>query len=99
MALRDRLIADSSAKPHLPEWIRKSRSLSQLWSFFKQWKTYEERRHVVWDGFRPLLESLEGEGTPLDDELSGLSRPFMPSTSCSVGRRRSIVVQVTLTGP
>lgn len=71
MALRDRVMTETSARQLLPEWIRTSRSLSQLWSFFKQWKTYEERRHVVWNGFRPLLESLEGEQTPLDDELSG----------------------------
>lgn len=72
MALRDRLMADTSAKRLLPEWVRKSRSLSQFWAFIKQEAaTYAERREIVWDAFRPLLDSLEAEGSPADEELSG----------------------------
>jgi Abortive infection C-terminus len=68
-ALRERLI-QAVNEQSLPSFIRTCRNLAQFWAFVKKWPTYRERREVIWDAFRPLVESLEEGGRPPDDAVA-----------------------------
>ena len=44
----------------LPEFLRRCRTLPQFWTWIKGEKpTYAERRMLLWDSFRPLIDYLE----------------------------------------
>lgn len=62
--------------PHLPAWLRSSFTPEQFWAHVKQWGTYKERRTVIWDGLRPLLDHIEGRArVPADpDIMEGLKK-------------------------
>src|SRR5208337_1333814 len=50
--------ADTKAK--LPDFIRRCSDLAQFWGFIKYERArYAERRTLIWDAFRPLIEYLE----------------------------------------
>ena len=52
--------ADTTGK--LPTFVRRCSDISQFWAFIKYEKaTYHERRTLIWDGFRPLIEYLEAQ--------------------------------------
>jgi hypothetical protein len=68
-ALRERLLADVP-REGIPGLVVTCRNLSQFWGYMKKWGTYAERRHVIWDGFRPLIDRLSDAGHPADDVVS-----------------------------
>jgi hypothetical protein len=68
-ALRTRLLAEAP-KEHVPTFLRTCRNLGQFWAFVKKWRTYAERRQVIWHAFAPLLARLEGSGSPAADSIT-----------------------------
>ena len=76
--LRQVFISDASLEPHLPRFVRTSRSLFQFWEFIKhKFGTYAERRQYIWDEFRPLIELLERGGPhPSDEPVSATLKNF-----------------------
>lgn len=49
-------------KEKLPAFIRRCGDLSQFWGWIKYEKpTYAERRALIWDAFRPMIQYLEGQ--------------------------------------
>ena len=56
----------------VPQFVRRCREFAQFWGWIKlERSTYAERRLLIWDGFRPLIEHLEdGNRTPSDDTVS-----------------------------
>lgn len=60
LALRKAVLAIPGADPHMPAFLRTCRSLPQFWQFIKaEFQHYAERKHYIWDNFRPLLDHLE----------------------------------------
>lgn len=58
--IRRKLISDKSLKDILPEWLERTRSIDQFWTFIKaRFGTYEERRIFLRDQFEPLLFHFE----------------------------------------
>jgi abortive infection Abi-like protein len=54
--------ARSDTKPKLPDFVRRCRDLGQFWGFIKYERpTYAERRNLLWDAFRPLIDHLEAD--------------------------------------
>jgi hypothetical protein len=52
--------ADTKAK--VPDFVRRCRDLGQFWGFIKfERSTYAERRNLLWDAFRPLIDHLEAD--------------------------------------
>ena len=46
----------------LPDFLRRCSDLGQFWGWIKYEKpTYQERRDLIWDAFRPLIEFLEAD--------------------------------------
>jgi len=59
-ALRQELASFSNVKSKLPDFVKRCGNLDQFWAFIKYEKpTYMERRKLIWDTFRPLIEYLE----------------------------------------
>lgn len=65
--------ADTSAK--LPAFVRQCSDLAQFWGWIQPEKpTYRERRELIWNGFRPLIQYLEAQDrspgvAPISDAL------------------------------
>lgn len=60
--LRHFFASRSDTKTKLPDFVRRCRDLAQFWAFIKYEKpTYAERRELIWDAFRPLIEYLEAQ--------------------------------------
>ena len=58
--LRRFLASRADTKAKLPDFIRRCSDLGQFWGWIKYEKAhYRERRQLIWDGFRPLIEYLE----------------------------------------
>ena len=52
--------ADTKAK--LPAFVRRCSDLAQFWGFIKHQRARnQERRTLIWDAFRPLIEYLEAQ--------------------------------------
>ncbi len=70
--LRDEFIADTQIRSLLPRFVRTNLNLSSFWSFIKmEAPTYAERRTIIYEGFAPLIEHLEGPASvPIDDVAS-----------------------------
>jgi hypothetical protein len=68
--LREELIADKSITEVLPQFVRTCRDMRQFWAHISRFKHYHERRQYLWDEFRPLLERLENQSQPGEDEVS-----------------------------
>lgn len=72
--LRQALMAEPNARDLLPEFIQRHRSLDQLWPILGKAGGYQDRDRFVWDGFRPLLDTLEASLSPAAqtaDEILG----------------------------
>ena len=56
----------------LPLFLRRCSDLGQFWGWIKYEKpSYAERRDLIWDGFRPLIEHLENRARiPSDDAVT-----------------------------
>lgn len=61
-ALRRAFSERADTKAKMPDFLRRCSDLGQFWSWIKYEKgTYHERRELIWTGFRPLIEYLEGQ--------------------------------------
>ena len=60
--LRRSLAERPDTKDKLPSFVRRCSDVGQFWGFIKyELGTYRERRSLIWDGFRPLIEYLEAQ--------------------------------------
>jgi Abortive infection C-terminus len=58
--LRRFFASRADTKTKLPDFVRRCRDLGQFWGFVKYERgTYAERRNLLWDAFRPLIDYLE----------------------------------------
>src|ERR1700730_11953094 len=58
--LRRFFASRADTKTKLPDFVRRCRDLGQFWGFIKfERSTYAERRNLLWDAFRPLIDHLE----------------------------------------
>lgn len=57
---RQYFLSQSELQDKVPAFVRRCRDLSQFWQWIKYEKgTYAERRQLIWEAFRPLLDYLE----------------------------------------
>lgn len=91
--------ADTRGK--LPDFVRRCSDLGQFWGFIKYEKgSYAERRALIWDGFRPLIEYLEAHDRHQASLLSRrLLRHLMQSMCTPRGRKLWTVVLAILKAP
>lgn len=68
----------ADAKQKLPSFVWRCRDLEQFWGWVKFEKgTYAERRNLIWDAFRPLIEYLEDrERTPATETIGDRLQSF-----------------------
>lgn len=58
--LRHYFSSRPDTKAKLPDFVRRCSDLGQFWGFIKYERArYAERRDLIWDAFRPLIEHLE----------------------------------------
>jgi hypothetical protein len=58
--LRRFFASRGDTKTMLPDFVRRCRDLGQFWAFIKyECAHYAERRALIWDAFRPLIDYLE----------------------------------------
>lgn len=76
--LRQMLLSNAALDPLVPDFLRRCRNLLQFWQFIKsRFGTYAERRHYVWEEFRPMWDALErGASAPSDMLVSGALKMF-----------------------
>jgi hypothetical protein len=61
-SLRNDFAARFDTKDKVPDFVRRCRDLGQFWGFIKYERpTYKERRVLLWDAFRPLIDYLEAQ--------------------------------------
>ena len=59
--LRRVLLDDPVVGPRLPRYVRTAGDLAQFWQWIKyERSTYAERREIIWNDFRPILDHLAG---------------------------------------
>jgi hypothetical protein len=69
--LRQQLINEPEIAHRLPRFVRTCGTLGQFWPYIKEIDgTYAGRRKHIWEGFRPVLDYLEGRRTPSDGAVS-----------------------------
>ncbi|MBV9825419.1 MAG: abortive infection family protein [Alphaproteobacteria bacterium] len=69
--LRRFFVARGDTKTKLPDCVRRCRDLGQFWGWIKfERGTYAERRTLLWDAFRPLIEHLESGNAPGLSQIS-----------------------------
>lgn len=74
--LRREFAARADTRTKLPDFVRRCSDLSQFWGFIKYERgRYQERRELIWEAFRPLIEYLEAQDrapgvTPITDALT-----------------------------
>jgi hypothetical protein len=60
--LRRLFASRPDTKTKLPDFVRRCSDLGQFWGWIKYEKpSYAERRTLIWDAFRPLIEYLEAQ--------------------------------------
>lgn len=95
VALRNSLMANSSVDALIPRFVRTCRNIDQFWQFIKfEHPTYAERRQLIWDSFRPLLDALERASiSPADhifaDTLGKLDASHVQSAWAKALERRA----------
>ena len=69
---RSDLMSRSDIRHLLPSFLRQCSDLGQFWARISYEKgTYAERRNLIWDAFRPLIDHLESRARiPSDDSVS-----------------------------
>lgn len=72
LELRKRFLESDALVGVLPKFLSQCRDLHQFWGYIKaRGASYQERRDVIWDELRPLIELLErGIGAPSDNSIS-----------------------------
>ncbi len=59
-SIRREFAQRADTRDKLPDFVRRYRDLGQLWAFMKfERPTYRERRDLIWEAFRPLIDYLE----------------------------------------
>jgi Abortive infection C-terminus len=62
MELRRYFANRPDTKAKLPDFVRRCGDMRQFWAFIKYERgTYQERRNLIWEAFRPLIGFLEGQ--------------------------------------
>ena len=76
--LRREFMADGALKNLLPRFVRTYQNLDAFWPFIKhEASSYAERRQIICDAFRPLMDHLEGlNGAPGDQDVSAALETF-----------------------
>lgn len=75
--LREELLNEPLIRDRLPRFVRTHRDFKQFWGFIKQQSDhYQGRREFLWEQFRPVLEFLEGQGSPADEVVSDILAQF-----------------------
>lgn len=65
------LMQDRSIAHLLPKAVKTCRTPSQFWGYIQpKYGSYKERRQHIWSEFKPLLDHLEGFGSPIDEHIS-----------------------------
>lgn len=60
--LRSSFAFRPDTKDKIPTFVRRCSDVAQFWGFIKHERhTYRERRTLIWDSFRPLIEYLEAK--------------------------------------
>ena len=60
--LRRTFISRSDTNDKVPDFVRRCVDLAQFWAFIKYERpTYRERRALIWDAMRPLIDYLEAQ--------------------------------------
>ncbi|MFN6954556.1 MAG: abortive infection family protein [Acetobacteraceae bacterium] len=79
-ALRRHFAQRADTKSKLPDFVTRCPDLAQFWQWIKREKPrYEERRQLIWDAFRPLLDYLEGlDRTPAVAPITETLEAFDP---------------------
>lgn len=78
--LRREFLERADTQGKLPDFVRRCRDLSQFWQWIKhERETYAERRRLIWDAFRPLLDYLEGlDRNPAASAITETLQSFDP---------------------
>lgn len=76
--LRRKFVADSMIHNLLPRFVRTHRDVQAFWSYIKsKADTYDKRRQIIREAFRPLMDHLEGrDATPGDKVASDALETF-----------------------
>ena len=75
--LREELLQEPSMKERLPRFVRTHRDFKQFWGLIKKVSDhYQGRREYLWEQFRPVLEYLEGSGSPADEVVADILAKF-----------------------
>jgi len=76
--LRHELFADPLRAQLAPTFVKRCSDIDQFWTFIKyECSTYQERRDLIWNGFRLLIEHLESRGRSAgDDSIAEALRRF-----------------------
>jgi hypothetical protein len=87
--LRRYFMQRSDTKDKLPIFVRQCNNLAQFWQWIKYQKpSYAERRHLIWDAFRPLIEYLEAQDrTPAVAPITNALESFDPGSVQAVWRK------------
>ncbi|MFM1982544.1 MAG: hypothetical protein RJB22_1263, partial [Pseudomonadota bacterium] len=78
--LRRHLAERPDTKPKLPDFVRRFGTVREFWGWISaQRPSYRERRELIWEAFRPLLEYLEGlDRTPAVAPITEALEAFDP---------------------
>jgi abortive infection Abi-like protein len=69
-ALRQEFMGNLKLRALLPDFVRINRTLDMFWPFIKsQADSYAERRRIIYGGFTPLMDYLEGKNRAPADEI------------------------------
>lgn len=76
--LRHEILADPVLAQLAPAFVKQCSGIDQFWAFVKyERSTYQERRDLIWSGFRPLVEHLESNNRSAgDDSIATALRRF-----------------------
>lgn len=94
-SLRNSLMSNALVEALTPRFVRTCRNLDQFWQFIKfELPTYAERRQLICDTFRPILETLERASiSPADhifaDRLSAVDALHVQSAWTKALERRA----------
>ena len=78
--LRRFFASRGDTKTMVPDFVRRCRDLGQFWAFIKYERAhYAERRALIWDAFRPLIDYLEAnDRAPGTAPISATLESFDP---------------------
>ncbi len=81
--LRQYFATRGDTKIKLPDFVRRCSDIGQFWGFIKYERSnYQERRTLIWEKFRPLIECLEAYDrapgiTPIGETLKDFDSEYV----------------------